>query len=180
MTEPAAATTAVTKTATTASSRNASEIQSLTQCSERLAKSVDRWNDGYVWLGAVALLVAFGVFFAQYLIIKRGRQLSGVQTSLLAAKDRQLKEDLKQKDADIALADTKASEANVLAANAESGNLKLKTELENAKTESRNAESHLEEEQQKTAIAQKEAADSQHRLNDFLLARAFPRHARAC
>jgi uncharacterized protein (DUF3084 family) len=103
-----------------------------------------------------------------------------VQTSLLAAKDRQLKEDLKQKDADIALADTKASEANVLAANAESGNLKLKTELENAKTESRNAESHLEEEQQKTAIAQKEAADSQHRLNDFLLARAFPRHARAC
>ena len=73
---------------------NDREIHTLTLESDRLGKSIDRFNDEYVWLGALALLVALGVFLAQFLIIRKGRALSTAQTALLSAKDRKLKADL--------------------------------------------------------------------------------------
>lgn len=105
-------------TAKSADPGNTSEIQSLVLESQRLGNAVDRWNDGYVWLGAIALLVAFLVFFAQFRIIRKGRELSIMQTALLAAKDRQLKADLEQKDNEIAGANKKAGDANERAATA--------------------------------------------------------------
>ena len=58
--------------ATSSTPGKVSEIQSLTDRSDRLAKSIEEWNAGYIWLGAIALLVAFAVFFSQWRIIRKG------------------------------------------------------------------------------------------------------------
>jgi hypothetical protein len=52
--------------------------------------------------------------------------------------------------------------------NLERGNLQLRTDLENATVESRSSQARLEGEQQKTAKAQKEAADAQLELRKYV------------
>ncbi len=94
------------------------KIYALTKESERLAQSVDRWNNLYVFAGAVALVLAVVVFIAQWKIISDGRKLSAAQAELIAAKDRELKAALSQHEADIADTNKKVAEANREAAHA--------------------------------------------------------------
>ncbi len=81
---------------------SSSEIQSLTTQSNNLSASIDRWNSSYVWFGGIALLIALFVFTAQFIIIRKSRLLATVQGNLLAAKDRELQIDLRDKDVQIA------------------------------------------------------------------------------
>lgn len=102
---------------------NSSEIQTLTQEASRLNHAVDSWNTAYVWFGAFALLVAFLVFFAQYRIIRKGRELSDAQAKLIAAKDLQAATDSKNQDERISAAQKQAAISNEAAgkANAKAG-----------------------------------------------------------
>jgi hypothetical protein len=71
----------------------------------------------------LALLVAFLVYFAQWRIIRKGKELSQVQTDLIAAKDRQSALDSKDQDERIAFAQNQAAASNEAAgkANARAG-----------------------------------------------------------
>ncbi len=100
-----------------------SDIQSLTAKAEALQKSFDFWNNGYVILVAITVILAAIVFFTQFMSIKRGKELAKVQSDLLTAKDKQLALDLKDKDLKIEEAKEKASKADGLAVKA-----KLETE----------------------------------------------------
>ena len=97
---------------------NTSQIESLTKQGNSLSHEIDSWNAGYVLLGALALFVAFWIFFAQWKIIRKGKELSGVQTDLIAAKDRQALVDSKDKDERIADARREAATSNEAAGKA--------------------------------------------------------------
>ncbi len=151
-------------TAKPADPGKASEIQSLVVESQRMEKSVNRWNDGYVWFGAVGLLVAFLIFFAQFLIIRRGRQLSTVQTALLAAKDMQLKFDLEQKDNEIAGVNKKAGEANERAGDANKEAAKANEKAGAANERAANLEKEAAKQQERAAGAERELLELKERI----------------
>ncbi len=85
-----------------------SEIQSLATRVQELQKSFDFWNTGYVWLVAFTVILAFIVFFSQFMSVKRGRELSQAQDALFTVKDTQLNNDLKDKDLRISEANERA------------------------------------------------------------------------
>jgi hypothetical protein len=86
---------------------NHSEIQSLTAATQTLSISADRWNTAYLVGTGVAVLFAFVAFALQFKAVRKTREVSASQTALLAAKDRELIADLRQKDAEIAQANEK-------------------------------------------------------------------------
>ena len=112
-----------------------SEIKALTVRSDSLSRTVDRWNDGYVWAGALAVLVAGIVFLAQFFIIRRGRELSVVQSQLIAAKDRQANADARDQDERIAFARQQAAESNAAADKADEAAKKLTNALQKRNAE---------------------------------------------
>lgn len=78
------------------------EIESLSQSVRDLSRAVDLWNFVMLWSLAFAAVAAIAVGISTRLVVVRTGQLAKSQELLSAAKDRQLKEDLGQKDADIA------------------------------------------------------------------------------
>jgi len=78
------------------------EIESLTRSVRDLAQNVDFWNIVMLWGLAVAALAAVVVGISTRLVVVRTGQLAEAQELLSSAKDRQLKDDLAQKNADIA------------------------------------------------------------------------------
>src|SRR5213594_627715 len=123
---------------------NVSEIQSLTSRVHDLERSVNISNSWYVGFVFLAVIVAAAVFLAQFLAIRRARELDTARSQLMAAKDGAVAIDLKDKDLKIeearkgaATADERAGLANERVAVQESANLRLRTDLERAITESR-------------------------------------------
>ena len=109
------------------------------------------------WLLAFGLLgaglVAIGVAGEFWIHIKAGR----VETEMRDATGSL-----------VAIADGKANAANERASQNEKDAAQLRTDLEKAKGETKAAEAKLEGEQQKTARAQKEAADAQLALKKYV------------
>ena len=122
------------------------EIQSLTTRVQELQKSFDFWNTGYVWFVALTVILAFMVFFTQFMSIRRGKELAQTQTKLLKAKDDQLFGDLKEKDVKIAEAEKRASTADERASEANKHAQELTRKTEELKQHNLETESSLEKE----------------------------------
>lgn len=84
-----------------------SEIQSLTARAQDLGRSINNWNTAYVFLVFVTVLLAALVFIAQFVVIRRSKELAVIQERL--SQDKDLK---------IAEASRAAGEANQRAAEA--------------------------------------------------------------
>ena len=78
-----------------------SEIQALTLKVRELSENVDLWNVLMLWGLGVAAAAAVFIVISTRIIVTRSGQLSEAQSSLTAAKDRQLQVDLKAKDVEI-------------------------------------------------------------------------------
>jgi hypothetical protein len=78
-----------------------SEIQALTLKIRELSENVDLWNVLMLWGLGVAAAAAVFIVISTRIIVTRSGQLSEAQSSLTAAKDRQLQVDLKAKDVEI-------------------------------------------------------------------------------
>src|SRR2546423_15392390 len=90
----------------------ASDIQALTSRVQELTEKHGLWNTWSVRLIAASLVATALYFFAQWMVNKRGNELSQAQAVLIHAKDQQLAADLKDKDVQISAAQGRASEAN--------------------------------------------------------------------
>lgn len=97
---------------------NVDMIQSLTAQISRLSHSVDRWNSAIIVMMVAAALAATGLVVTQYIAVRKAQRLSAVQAQLDAAKDAQLKTDLRAKDGEIAAASKAAGDANKTAGEA--------------------------------------------------------------
>jgi ABC-type multidrug transport system fused ATPase/permease subunit len=111
------------------------DIQSLTEKASFFQKSFDFWTTGNVWFVALAVILAFIVFFTQFMAVRRAKELSQAQSELLSAKDKQLDEDLKNKDLHIAEAKERASSADKISGEANLRAAKLEKEAANARLE---------------------------------------------
>ncbi|MBZ5502708.1 MAG: hypothetical protein LAN59_10790 [Acidobacteriia bacterium] len=109
---------------TNESGEKVSLIQSLTDRTQDLGRSIDNWNTAYIVLVALTVVLAVGVFIAQLVVIKKSKLLATAQRELLAVKDRQAAVDSQNKDVQIEGAKHDAAEANVLV-------LKLREKLAN-------------------------------------------------
>jgi len=96
-----------------------SEIQSLIVKIQELQRSFDFWNIGYVGIVALTVILASAMFFTQFMSIRRGKELSQAQATLLELKDEQLSIDLQDKDLKIAEAKEASAGANVRASELE-------------------------------------------------------------
>jgi hypothetical protein len=95
---------------TTSEGENVSEIHSLTLRARDLSRSLDFWNATMIWALVFAALAAIAVVVATRVVFTRTKQLADTEEKLVAAKDKQLALDLKDKDLKIAeLAATSAS-----------------------------------------------------------------------
>jgi hypothetical protein len=123
------------------SSEQSKSIQSLTSRVQTATTAVDWWNNKYVWFVAIGVVVAAIVFFAQFKVIRKAKELADAQSLLGTEKDRQAALDSKNKDLEIAAAkesaakaSERAEEANKRAIELEKGNLILKGEIAKANT----------------------------------------------
>jgi hypothetical protein len=132
---------------------NESEIDSLIRRVKHFTDAVNFWNRWMLWGLALAAVAAFWIVISTRLTVIRAKQLSDTQGQLDAAKDRKLRQDLSDKEAEIV--SVKAS------------NLQLGIDLERAKSQSERRQTELELEQRKTAQAQKETAEAQLRLRRY-------------
>jgi len=89
-----------------------SEIELLTARAHELSASIAVWNNWYMVLVALTVLLAGGVFVTQFVASKKSTLLSGVQEALITEKDRIAKADSKDKDEKIADARKQAAESN--------------------------------------------------------------------
>lgn len=118
------------------SGENVSVIQALTTRAQDLGRSIDNWNTAYIVLVALTVVLAAGVFIAQFVTIRKSKLLASAQADLMAEKDRQSAADSKDKDLKIAaaieaagIANEKAGESNRKAATLEVKALSLQREL---------------------------------------------------
>ena len=120
-------------------------MQRLTAESDRLTHAVDSWNMWYIGFGLAALVIAFLVFFAQWRIIRKGRELASVQSDLIAAKDRQSVADSKDQDERIAAAQNKAADSDKAAGQANERAGHAEERAANAEASLASAEQHAAE-----------------------------------
>ncbi|SRR6266542_395105 len=111
-----------------------SQIQSLTVQANTLRRSRDRWNDAYMVLVALTVILAAFVFITQFIAGKKSKQLEDVQDRLNEASNEELQASLKEKDLRIAEAQAASNKATLRAAEAKQHS--LETELELAKFKS--------------------------------------------
>jgi hypothetical protein len=111
------------------SGENVPAIQSLIARAQDLGRSVSHWNNVYMILVAFTVVLAAGVFVAQFIVIKKGKLLADTQDELIAEKDRQSAADSKDKDLKISDAKRAAEEAKEHTAALEVEALKLRKEL---------------------------------------------------
>jgi hypothetical protein len=107
---------------------NVSEIQSLASRAQELERSLNDLNSWYVGLVFLTVLLAAAVFLVQFLVIRKSRELAQTQSLLLASKDAQLAEDLRNKDLKIGEAQREAGGANERAGQANESAKKLEQE----------------------------------------------------
>jgi len=89
-----------------------SDIQALAAQTHGLTGSINAWNSWYMIFVAGTGLLAAAVFLTQFVVIKKSKELAGVQGAQMIEKDRQLAVDLRDKDLKIADAQRAAAEAN--------------------------------------------------------------------
>jgi hypothetical protein len=111
-----------------------------------------------------AVILLFLTFAAGSGVLVTGNIINRRQEGKLRAFDN----DLTSAKMSLAKQQERAANADERASRIEAGNLQLRTDLEDATAESRSAQSRLEEEQRKTAKAQKEAADAQSALQGHI------------
>lgn len=118
------------------SGENVSDIQRLTARAHELTTSIALWNSAYMVLVALTVVLAAGVFIAQFVANKKSVLLAGVQDEIIKEKDAIAAADSKAKDAKIAdalqaagAANERAGEANERAATLEVEALKLRQQL---------------------------------------------------
>jgi hypothetical protein len=128
------------------------ELQSLTSEVARLSTAVDKWNGWRVALAALTAVVAIGLFVVQQVQLRRSRQLATVQAELSKAKDRQLQAALSERD-------TKISDANVIAGNANKSAAYAHERAQLLERAAADAKTALSKQQERTAIAEQRAAD---------------------
>lgn len=182
-------TTTMTQLSTTTAAAPAkdklSEIQSLTARVEDFGRSFNTWNWLYVWLVFAAVIVAAAVFMAQFLAIRKGRQLASAQSALLKAKDDNLTGELKDKDVKIADATKLGQEAKERAEKLEHDNLTLRGQVatletnaaqaqkdvanlqkaaSDAKAAQQRVETELAKQRERTAIAERSLLELQDKL----------------
>jgi len=87
------------------------EIQSLTVRVQELQTAFNFWNKWHALFVAITLVVVIAFFYTQFMSIRKGRELAGVQATLAVEKDRQLSRGLKEKDEKIAEANARAAKA---------------------------------------------------------------------
>jgi hypothetical protein len=122
-----------------------SEIHSLTSRTDALSESIARWNKWNTFFVGFTVIAALGLFVTQRTVNGKTDHLVGLENSLGDAKD---------------------NLAALKLAGVDGANTQLRTDLENAKTESRNADSRLAGEQRKTADAQTKLAEEQRKTAD--------------
>jgi hypothetical protein len=105
-----------------------SQIQTLTDQMNALTLSRDRWNNAYMVLVPVSVLLAAFVFIAQFIAGRKSKKLEEIQGSLIAAKDR-------NSGQKIAAAGLIASQADERSRILEQGNLKLQGAVASLQTE---------------------------------------------
>jgi multidrug efflux pump subunit AcrA (membrane-fusion protein) len=121
-----------------------SEIQSLTQRINELGGAVDFWNVVMLWGLALAAVAAVVIGVSTRLVVVRTGQLGDLQGQLIAAKDRQLQADLKEKDRQIAVAGKDAARANERAGKAEENAAKAQENLAGANARAAEADAKAE------------------------------------
>jgi hypothetical protein len=124
-----------------------SAIQSLTLRAKDLAGSIGRWNKANTFFVGFTVLAAFGLFVTQRTANNKGTQLVRMQDELSEAKE---------------------NLASLRIATVEGGNIQLRTDLQTATGEARSKQLELEREQQKTALAQREAAEAQLAVKSYV------------
>ena len=80
------------------SGENVSATQTLIARAQDLGRSIDNWNTAYMILVGFTVVLAAGVFIAQFVVIKKSKQLASVQDQLMAEKDAQSIRDSQDKE----------------------------------------------------------------------------------
>jgi len=93
-----------------------SEMERLTARAHDLTSSIAHWNNGYMILVALTVLLAGGVFVTQFVASRRSKLLADVQELIIKEKDRIAGVDSAAKDERIADALKQAGESNKAAA----------------------------------------------------------------
>ncbi|MGD1090671.1 MAG: hypothetical protein ABSB35_01630 [Bryobacteraceae bacterium] len=113
-----------------------SEIQALASRVQDITDSIARWNNAYVVLVALTVVLAGLVFVSQFVVIRKGKALEVAQGNLASAKEAQAVTDSKTKDVKIAdalgaaaLAGQRAAEANLRAEQEKLERIKLEEDL---------------------------------------------------
>jgi hypothetical protein len=166
---------------------NASETQSLITRSQDLGRSVDWWNGAMLWTLGFTALAAITVVFTTRMVIFRSKQLADVQDKIIEFKDRQVSFDLGKQKGETAKAQQSAGEANERSKNLEHDNLQLRGQVANLETAAANAkkdaetlhkaaldakaaqqqvETHLAEQRERAAKAERELLELQQTLAD--------------
>jgi hypothetical protein len=101
------------------SNGDSSSIDELNSSIARLKRSADWWNNSYLFLGAMAVIVAGATAYFQYVSVSKTRLLADTEAELSRVKESQLNESLKEKDVEIAALNRAAAYAQEQVANAE-------------------------------------------------------------
>jgi len=134
--------------------------------------SLECWK-AFFEIGGV--IVLFLTFVSGAGVVLTSTRINARQAQKLKQFDR----DLTGAKMELGRQQERAAEADERASTIEAGNLQLRTDLENATAESSRRQAELEKEQEKTALAQKEAAQAQLALKqyvDLVAKRAGPRY----
>lgn len=78
-----------------------SSVDSLASETDRLSKSADWWNNRYLLLGFLLVVIAGVAAYFQYMAVNEARRLAEKETELSQAKESLLNQNLKDKDVQI-------------------------------------------------------------------------------
>jgi hypothetical protein len=87
---------------------------------ESLSSAVEFWKNFRVALGVVAIIAAAFAFVAQYMELRRSRELAARQREINSVRDEQLARDLKDKDLKIAEANERTEQLRIASAKLQS------------------------------------------------------------
>lgn len=125
------------------SSGGSSSSQSLAQRIQAGTEAVNWWSDRYAWLVVIGVIVAACVFIAQFMFVRRAKELSAIEEQLRIEKARQGSIDTKNKDLEIASAKQAAAEATKRSAEIEHESVSLKSDIEKLRAANQELEAAL-------------------------------------
>jgi hypothetical protein len=141
---------------------HSSAVQTLTREITGLEKSVDSWNNKYIVLLLLSIIVAALTLYAQFKTIRTARALSDKQAELDREKDRQLRSELSERDMRIAELRTASDKAQAELAASSARIKEAEAEVARAHTESKDAVA-------KVALADARSAEASAKAESFRL-----------